>query len=214
MFNGGIAWRGIVYSILTLVGKLVCGLWLVRVSLPASFTGVFKVLARMVKQIYFPLLWCQQSSQVTAPALNTSQSIQEARTGTDPAQQTLDLSTTATQRTNEIDRTSERNSRFPNSADAAPISKPTSLYPAAMLGFAMVARGEIGFLISSLAASNGILSADGDDELFLITTWAIVLCTIIGPVGLGLLVRRVRRLEDKKEHAGGGRDVLGVWAAG
>lgn len=75
----------------------------------------------------------------------------------------------------------------------------------------MVSRGEIGFLISSLADSNGIFSTGGNDDIFLIVTWAIVLCTVVGPVGVGLLVKRLKRLEMEKEEGGGGRDVLGVW---
>lgn len=89
-------------------------------------------------------------------------------------------------------------------------TKPFSLYPASILGLAMVARGEIGFLISSVAESRGVFGEDNQD-IFLAVTWAVVLCTIVGPVGVGLLVRRLRRLEKEKEAGGSGRDVLGVW---
>jgi hypothetical protein len=75
----------------------------------------------------------------------------------------------------------------------------------------MVSRGEIGFLISSLADSNEIFSSGGNDDIFLIVTWAIVLCTVVGPVGVGLLVKRLKRLEMARDAGGGGRDVLGVW---
>ncbi|EDU40418.1 sodium-hydrogen antiporter [Pyrenophora tritici-repentis Pt-1C-BFP] len=125
MFRGAIVWRGLLYTILMAVGKLACGLWLVR--LPA----------------------------VSGP-------------GTPP--------------------------------------------------LAMCARGEIGFLISGVAESRGVFSVDGKGtdeptDMFLIVTWAIVLCTIMGPLGVELAVRRVKKLEsrkDKQEH-GAGRDVLGVW---
>jgi hypothetical protein len=44
-------------------------------------------------------------------------------------------------------------------------------------------------------------------------TWAIVLCTILGPLAVGLSVRRVKELQarKKKQHEGAERDVLGVW---
>jgi hypothetical protein len=84
----------------------------------------------------------------------------------------------------------------------------------------MVARGEIGFLISSLAESNGIFvqsssSSDGDNDddasrIYLVVTWAIMLCTVIGPIAVGSLVRRVKRLQVRNE-AVGGPDPLGVW---
>jgi hypothetical protein len=104
----------------------------------------------------------------------------------------------------------------------APMSrtvKPKSLYPATMLGFAMVSRGEIGFLISSVAESAGIWRTDTPDQssggiakssdIFIVVTWAIVICTFVGPVAVGLIVRRVRRLEKDKEPAR--RSVLGSW---
>lgn len=99
-------------------------------------------------------------------------------------------------------------------------TKPVSLYPASILGLAMVARGEIGFLISSLAETKGVFNtgeASSESKVFLIATWAIFLCTVIGPLSVGLLVRRVKRLEARAviatRHGAGGRarDVLGVW---
>jgi hypothetical protein len=89
------------------------------------------------------------------------------------------------------------------------------------MSFAMVARGEIGFLISSVAESNGTFrnssrsdsSSEGASEIFLIVTWAIMLCTILGPLCVGLLVRRVKKLEAKNatQIEGHRKDVLGVW---
>jgi hypothetical protein len=82
----------------------------------------------------------------------------------------------------------------------------------------MCARGEIGFLISGVAESNGVFSASGQatdepTDIFLVVTWAIVLCTIVGPLGVGLSVRRVKNLQERKskQQEGAGRDVLGVW---
>jgi hypothetical protein len=99
------------------------------------------------------------------------------------------------------------------------IVKPKSIYPATMLGFAMVSRGEIGFLISSVAESAGIWrtdnahqSSDGiakSSDIFIVVTWAIVICTFVGPVAVGLIVRRVRRLELAKGPTE--RSVLGSW---
>lgn len=94
---------------------------------------------------------------------------------------------------------------------------PRSIYPASILGCAMTARGEIGFLISSLAESNGIFASDSDkgtsSDAFLVVTWAIVLCTILGPIAVGLVVGRVRKLQRGVEKEGRvvKGDVLGVW---
>jgi Kef-type K+ transport system membrane component KefB len=105
------------------------------------------------------------------------------------------------------------------------LPRPKSLYPAAILGCAMVARGEIGFLIAALAATNGIFAshdpttsegAEGNltSELYLIVTWAILLCTIAGPLVLGLLAKRVKRLQEERVRDGGHgakEDPLGIW---
>ncbi|RSH90439.1 Hsp70 ATPase ssc1 [Saitozyma podzolica] len=59
---------------------------------------------------------------------------------------------------------------------------------AVFIGLAMIARGEIGLLISQIAyhTTSPLLV---EDE-FLIITWAIVICTIVGPVGVGWAVKR------------------------
>ncbi|KAF5871721.1 putative na+ h+ protein [Botrytis fragariae] len=83
-------------------------------------------------------------------------------------------------------------------------SAPESTRPphleALLVGFAMVARGEIGFLIASLSQSSGTLLLKNQqntaivsgEAVFLVIVWAVVICTIVGPVVVGILVRRIR----------------------
>ena len=59
------------------------------------------------------------------------------------------------------------------------------VYPALIVGWGMVSRGEIGFLIANIAFSTNILSKSA----FIITIWAIVLNTILGPITVGLIVK-------------------------
>ncbi|KAI9877487.1 MAG: hypothetical protein M1830_003784 [Pleopsidium flavum] len=98
--------------------------------------------------------------------------------------------------------------------------------PAAIISLAMIARGEIGFLIASLSSSAGTLTvqpggsnasdmAASSQSIYLVITWAVVLCTLIGPIGVGFMVRKLRRLE--KPHPGGAPNevrtlILGRWA--
>jgi Kef-type K+ transport system membrane component KefB len=91
------------------------------------------------------------------------------------------------------------------------VKPPRSLYPSAILGLAMVARGEVGFLIASVAQAEGVF--DGAPQLYLIVMWAAMVCTIAGPLCVGSLVRRVKVLERKRSEAGsgGGEGVLGAW---
>lgn len=107
-------------------------------------------------------------------------------------------------------------------AKPSSLEKPRSLYPASILGAAMIARGEIGFLVSAIAQSNGVFdftnpgssSQGSSQELFLIVTWAITLCTVAGPIAVGFLVRRARRLQSQQEKIAGRDslvDPLGIW---
>ncbi|KAJ4354045.1 uncharacterized protein N0V89_005778 [Didymosphaeria variabile] len=186
MFRGSVVWRGIVYTILMALGKLVCGLWLVRFSLTPLKESLNKTLAQL-RLPSMPHLWGKKNSS-TGRSRPTS--AQEGQQNTNP----------------ETDR------------HTSPVQKPFSLHPPLILACAMTARGEIGFLVSSVAESNGVFSSRSQEhgsnsDIFLIVTWAIVLCTILGPLGVGLSVRRVKRLEEEKngEQEGSGRDVLGAW---
>jgi hypothetical protein len=183
MFRGSIVWRGIVYAVLMAFGKLACGLWLVR--LPKSPDLSKGRMGRVLSRLRIPPhMWGKSECKT------------QSRAG--PSNTTTPSST--------LDR---RNSPNPR--------KPFSLHPPLILALAMCARGEIGFLISGVAESKGVFSTPGEtshgpSEIFLVVTWAIVLCTIAGPLGVGLSVRRVKELQERKrEQEGTGRDVLGVW---
>jgi Kef-type K+ transport system membrane component KefB len=75
------------------------------------------------------------------------------------------------------------------------------LVPPLILGSAMVARGEIGFLIAGLAEGTGVftpeigvsgnVASNSPSQIYLVVIWAIVMCTILGPITVGYLVRRV-----------------------
>lgn len=90
----------------------------------------------------------------------------------------------------------------------------------------MIARGEIGFLIASLSFSAGTLTVQSaastsydkpasSQDLFLSITWAVVLCTVFGPIGVGIVVRKLRRMDGECPN-GSPNEVrnlaLGTWA--
>lgn len=204
MFTGSIVWRGIIYTILMLIGKALCGLWLVRFSPPLTqivvdvCSSVTPGVRSLLRRLPFGQLIHKSHKEQEKPDTEGSQPqvppLQETQTTVAP------------------DSTSPGTMKTP--------ARPLTLYPAGILSFAMVARGEIGFLISSVAESNGVFrgssssaSPDGASEIFLIITWAIVLCTVIGPFSVGLLVRRVKKLEAGSSAAQveGKKDVLGAW---
>ncbi|KAI1472685.1 uncharacterized protein F4812DRAFT_409889 [Daldinia caldariorum] len=229
MFSGDVAWRGVIYGILMAIGKMVCGLWLVRIPLSAG--GFIGTLVSSVSSRYQALF-----SRFRRPRKSTNASPAKNRAPAEEIQ--LEPVSVATPRSVE-NETSGSNREVADSSRAtvqqlvAPSlpsrdgglggnsmpAKPLSLYPAAIVSCAMVARGEIGFLISAVAESKGVFrrpsdnASEGASELFLVVTWAIVLCTIAGPICVGTLVRRVKKLEARAARAGerGTKNVLGVW---
>lgn len=62
--------------------------------------------------------------------------------------------------------------------------------PATLLGMAMVARGEIGLLIIQLGFNDTSFLSE---EAFLVAIWGIVLNTVIGPMSVGCLLRKLDR---------------------
>ena len=174
MFQAAIIWRGIVYTILMILGKLACGLVLVR------FTDT-------PAKVQLPE--GQQTTGTTA-----SDDVPAGQTG------------------GQRDTPSANSKRKRQAPRKLP--KPQSLYPSLMLGSAMVALGEIGFLISSLAESNGVFGkVEGGEssDIFLVDTWAILLCTIIGPVSIGAMVNRVKKLQKARATDTAKPDPLGGW---
>ncbi|KAI1427863.1 Sodium/hydrogen exchanger family-domain-containing protein [Xylaria sp. FL1777] len=203
LFVGKIVWRGIIYSLLMIIGKLVCGLWLVRLPMliPDALQSVV---------LFIALKYNQTLSKIRNLGFMPG-------TKSRVSHETQSNESSSTPRFFHNPRPANlASSSSPNSEMPTP-PKPLSLYPSAVMGCAMVARGEIGFLISSMAESQGVFRHADEDaseasELFLIVTWAIFLCTILGPLCTGILVRRIRRLEKATESSrDGAHSVLGAW---
>ncbi|KAF7188079.1 High-affinity Na(+)/H(+) antiporter NhaS3 [Pseudocercospora fuligena] len=194
MFTSSILWRGFVYTILMLFAKLICGLFLVRFATPLIPIQALSKRFRKSMSSCWP--WPFRTGKAAITPSPTSQIAHVA-----PAQR---------------QERSLSQERQQNSSRKRPhVPKPISLYPAALLGSAMVARGEIGFLISSVAESDGVFGSDGEEgssELFLVVTWAILLCTLLGPIAVGLMVKRVKRLQERERSKQTGKDdPLGIW---
>lgn len=221
MFSGRVIWRGLVYTILMTFGKMICGLWLMRFTPMPRAKGISKTVA----SVKFPAFgFARSDARNLGP---TDENSAPADPSVDPNQRPLPAvmrqSSSSRHRSPAIvgpgqsepaDDASAPDTRpAANTArKGATLPRPKSLYPAAILGSAMVARGEIGFLISSVAESSGVFGQGGNTEEFLVVTWAILLCTLIGPITVGLLVKRVRRLQQiERMKADGQEDPLGIW---
>lgn len=186
-----------------IIAKLACGLWLV------SFTIPYRASAQLIQRFSPKLRSSSKSLVPGTQCADTTFTPQEDSTA-ERVQQCNDIPLEPTEGTSTTQTSPQVHNSMPKP------EKSISLYPACIVGVGMVARGEIGYLISALAESKGIFGrpADGQpSELFLIITWAITLCTIIGPISVGLIVNRVRQLESGSQKTRGEnkRNVLGAW---
>lgn len=200
MFQGQVVWRGIVYSLLMALGKIITGMWLLPVSIsPLSGLGKIK------RAIAIPITWCTSRRKGEVDRQVPGRSNKGKKT-TRPSRDSA-MSTSQSQPGGSPSTLSER---------SAPAEQHRSLYPASIVGLAMIARGEIGYLIASVAETGGLFAQpdkgadNGSSEIYLVVVWAITLCTIIGPICVGTLVKRVKILQAQRNQSGR-PDPLGVW---
>lgn len=203
MFEGQVVWRGIVYTLLMAIAKIVTGIWLLPITIsPQSGLAKFK------RVVTIPVTWC-----ISRPKQEDHRQVAcRSKKGKKNTRQTRGSANTSTP-------------QQPLGAEARPStlsenpepSKQTrSLYPASIVGLAMIARGEIGYLIASVAETGGLFAQpdketkNGNSEIYLVVVWAITLCTIIGPICVGTLVKRVKSLQAQRSQSGS-PDPLGVW---
>ena len=89
--------------------------------------------------------------------------------------------------------------RLPLQLEPQILDSQKSLYAAVLLGLAMITRGEIGFLVAAVAQSAGVVEPP---DVYIVIVWGIVLCTLVGPVGVGFITRRIQKM---------GITILGKW---
>ncbi|RVX71032.1 hypothetical protein B0A52_03397 [Exophiala mesophila] len=162
MFTGGVIWRGTIYTILMFISKFACGVWLMR--LPGLASGVIG-LKRSANTEKKPTDVNKIGATAAAPGSGVTSDPQRASSGDLPAPNPSAIpgkEQSAPRKSNE--------GRVRTRPTLTSTSKPVSLYPGCILGSAMVARGEIGFLISALAESKGIFGDESNSSIFLIVT--------------------------------------------
>lgn len=205
MFTGDVVWRGIVYTIFMFIGKFACGFWLMRLPGVASYIPGLGRSSKMSQKT-------EGKKMETAAAATRSAVVADSQQTPLGGLSTHESSVTPEKKQAAPPQSNEGRARTKLTVSSS--LKPISLYPGCIVGCAMVARGEIGFLISSLAESNGIFGNEPNGPIFLVVTWAIMLCTIIGPLIVGTLVGRVKQLESRAAGGPGRGRVLGEWGVG
>ncbi|PKY04848.1 putative Na+/H+ antiporter [Aspergillus campestris IBT 28561] len=206
MFQGSVVWRGIIYALLMAFGKLITGIWLVRFSFSSRPLSSFASgLKRPFSRIRF---FC-----IPARTSNDHNKKRHTQAEPNPPMQSSDTQKGAA---SHPEPQPQPHTTTPHQPPTHPFPfppKPKSLYPPSILGLAMIARGEVGYLIASLAQSQGMFgvgSSGGTSEIYLVVIWAISICTLVGPICVGLLVRRVKKVQEVR-GASSGSDPLGVW---
>ncbi|PKX95673.1 cation:proton antiporter [Aspergillus novofumigatus IBT 16806] len=230
MFEGRVVLRGVVSTLLMAFGKLVTGLWLIRLSLTGS-----KPLNK-AKRILLGFATVSAAKSCKTRSLLDSDSSRASAQGEiqrdGPKREESQLPESDSCRQDSQLPTATAGTDSPQEGLCPPVArisspqlttKRRSLYPASILGLAMVARGEIGYLIASLAEADGIFSPHSssspatssqevDSEIYLVVIWTITLCTFIGPLCVWLLVKRVKTLQSLRTRSAG-EDPLGVWSS-
>jgi hypothetical protein len=202
MFQGEVVWRGIVYTVLMALSKIVTGIWLLPITISPQ-SGLVK----LKQAATIPITWCtSRRKQDERQAAGRSK---KGKKTTRPLRVSTNTSTPQQASGAEV-----RPSTL--SENPAPNKQHRSLYPASIVGLAMIARGEIGYLIASVAETGGLFAQpnketnNGNSEIYLVVVWAITLCTIIGPICVGTLVKSVKSLQARRSQSGS-PDPLGVW---
>jgi hypothetical protein len=193
-----------VYALLMVVAKLLTGIWLLET--PAMLSTMLRSETQKFEVPLKRLGLGHPSDAISSSKISARNKSKQAN-----SLKSVGNSVSITSSTLDAVATSLPNIFSPDPLVGKPL-KPRSLYPSVILVTAMVVRGEIGFLIASVAESHGIFSTRSDGEesgsldLYLHVVWAIVICTILGPVVVGILVKRVKALEEKREGDGTERD--------
>ncbi|KAK8129815.1 hypothetical protein PG999_002195 [Apiospora kogelbergensis] len=157
MFNGAVVWRGIIYAILMVLGKTLCGAWLIRLPMSTDnfFGGMYASASRIPRVVMHSLrpeslIHPKQRGQGKDSPIteNREQPARPMRSNGQTDEVSIHLTAAA------ASRSAPRIQK--EAGQPGKPGKPLSLYPSGIVSCAMVARGEIGFLISSVAESKGI----------------------------------------------------------
>lgn len=196
------------YSLLMLFAKSLTGIWMM--ILPTS-TKFVQAKTPVTPNVNVNVKSKSQPNSATSPATELSNlSKPNTQATSSEALSPQQMPTPVASNTNTPRRSTPDENQPPTPTEYAPIppaprSTHKNFYPALLLGLAMTTRGEIGFLIAAVAQTSSVI---GPEEVYLVVIWAIMLCTLLGPIGVGIIVKRIERVSNDR---GGRNGVLGGW---
>ncbi|GAA6014074.1 hypothetical protein JCM10207_000229 [Rhodosporidiobolus poonsookiae] len=203
LWTGARIWRGIVYALLMALAKVLAGapLLLVDACTPSARLGLDGGNGK--EQVEEGAR--EKEEQAEARVRRDSPSSGDGADVNPPSSSALPTNAPGAATTADATpRSAGTGSPSSSSATMANATAPrtrgqymlrSSLPVAGFLGFALVARGEIGVLILQVAYTSAASSPDPaasvlSEEPYLLGIWAVALCTIVGPVVFSALVRR------------------------
>ena len=195
-----VVWRGIVYSVLMILAKFAVGSWMLlwpsaEARNPATSSRIFSPW----KIVGGRRFRCKakdgnvrdeedgtRSSNVAKETIVQEDNCLDIKAVIGTKVSVGDSSNTSTPpQSNGQNQTKDE---LPSDSNA--LSSTNDLPPArsaALLGLAMVARGEIALIVAQL--SRGLLVNGVDEEPFAVVIWGILVSTLGGALGVGMLVR-------------------------
>ena len=201
LFQKTIVWQGFLYALLMTLGKVFCGIWVIKIGQrPHPRTSVGSSHRKQTatrRQRQENSDQPQPIEPASAPSEDTANDRLHEDVPLDGAGETEPARPSAEpvpgDHTDAAHQATFKGEDGQNPADGA--MSPSYVTASVLCGLAMTARGEIGLLISQVAfsASSGTTRPVLPSDLFLVATWAILICTVIGPVAVGFLIAWMRK---------------------
>lgn len=170
MWSGQVLWKGAVFSLVMFLAKFILGPMVVFMD------------ALWIRLFQPPVLSVNKDAETAT--MEQSQAIQSPQTFT----------TEVSLEPPPVSPLSNYSTLNPEKLSEGPKSLWKSFFSpvAVFFGMGLVARGEVCIMMIQLAHGYG---NDGerkmiDTELFLVSMWAIIVCTVVGPLLMSLWVRR------------------------
>jgi hypothetical protein len=198
LFHGPVVWRGMVYTVLMALGKCATSVWLFA----------FPVLNKFINKVRTKMPQSNRNGQAdNVPTQISPRSVH-------PPSQVFPDSEMASKSiiSDDLDTSNppiiQRNTILAMNYDNPDTGKTSQkyIYAVLLLSFAMTTRGEIGFLIAAVGQSIDILAPE---EVYLVVIWAVILCTLLGSIGVGIVVFFIKKAAARLRV--GPSEILGIW---
>jgi hypothetical protein len=201
LFYGPVVWRGMVYTVLMVLGKCATSVWLFAFPVLHKFISKFTSRIPQSKRstqgdnipMHSPPRPTHPHTQTATPSEMTSKSIIPDGLNTSHSHPPV------------IQKNTILTMRDYDNPLAIKISH-KYMYTAFLLSFAMTIRGEIGFLIAAVGQSIDILSPE---DVYLVVIWAVIMCTLLGSIGVGIVVIFIKKTAIRWDV--GPSQILGDW---